>query len=78
MKKKLNKQNLVMIIIFLLSLTLIISDFLVMTVGTLLGKNPAWSWFGFVTFMAAGIFLDWSISYLKEVLDTKKENHKAN
>lgn len=78
MKKKLNKQNLAMVIIFALSLTMIISIFLIITVETLLGKNSYWSWFGFIAFMVSVIFLDWSASYLKEVLDTKKENHKAN
>ena len=78
MKKKLNKRNLAMVIIFALSLTMIISIFLIITVETLLGNNSYWSWIGFVAFIASGIFLDWSASYLKEVLDIKKENHKAN
>lgn len=71
--KKINKNNLVILIVFILSATLIISDFLVITISTILGHTAGWTWFGFITFMAAGIFLDWSYTELKEILDNKKE-----
>lgn len=73
MKRKLNKTNLMLLILFVLCLTIIVSDLAVITISTLLGHTAGWTWFGFITFMAAGIFLDWSYTELKEILDNKKE-----
>lgn len=72
-KRKLNKTNLMLVIVFTLSLVIIITDFSVITINTLLGKTSGWTWFGFISFMIAGIFLDWTITELKIVIDNKKE-----
>jgi len=70
MKKKLNKANLFMLIIFSLSALIIISDLLTITVTTFMGKTSGWTWFGFISFMAAFVLLDLSSRYLDGI---KKE-----
>ena len=70
MKKKLNKANLFMLIIFVLSALVIIFDLLAITVTTFMGKTSGWTWFGFISFMAAFILLDLSSRYLDSI---KKE-----
>lgn len=70
MKKKLNKANLFMLIIFSLSSLIVISDLLTITITTFMGKTSGWTWFGFISFMAAFVLLDLSSRYLDSI---KKE-----
>ncbi len=70
MKKKLNKTNLFMLIIFSLSSLIVISDLLTITITTFIGKTSGWTWFGFISFMAAFVLLDLSSRYLDSI---KKE-----
>ena len=70
MKKKLNKTNLFVLIIFVLSALVIIFDLLAITITTFMGKTSGWSWFGFISFMAAFVLLDLSSRYLDSI---KKE-----
>jgi len=72
-KRRLNVDHLMTLIIFAVSLAVVVSDFLVITISTILGHSAGWTWFGFVSFMVAGILLDFSIDELKEILDNKKE-----
>lgn len=74
MKKKLNVNNLLLIIVFVISILVIVSDFLIITISTFMGKTAGWTWFGFITFMASWIYLEWSYSELKEIINNKKEN----
>ncbi len=70
MKKKLNKTNLFVLIIYVLSALVIIFDLLAITITTFMGKTSGWSWFGFISFMAAFVLLDLSSRYLDSI---KKE-----
>lgn len=70
MKKKLNNANLFMLIIFSLSSLIVISDLLTITITTFMGKTSGWTWFGFISFMAAFVLLDLSSRYLDSI---KKE-----
>lgn len=70
MKKKLNKTNLFVLIIFVLSALVIIFDLLAILVTTFMGKTSGWTWFGFISFMVAFILLDLSSRYLDSI---KKE-----
>lgn len=70
MKKKLNKTNLFVLIIYVLSALVIIFDLLTISVTTFMGKTSGWTWFGFISFMTAFILLDLSSRYLDSI---KKE-----
>ena len=71
MKKKLNKTNLFVLIIYVLSALVIIFDLLAITITTFMGKTSGWSWFGFISFMAAFVLLDLSSRYLDSIRKEK-------
>lgn len=66
MKKKINKECLGVLVLGVICITLITSDFLVITISTLMGYTAGWTWFGFITFIGSFILLDFCIDYLQE------------
>lgn len=73
MKRKINWNNLFTLVIFVLSTTLILYDFTILTVATLMGKMAGWTWLGIVTFVACCVLMIWSYEELEEILHNKKE-----
>ena len=71
--KKLNKTNLGVLVVFILSSCLIIHDLLFMTIETIKGNCPSWTWFGLITLFAAGLYAEWSYRYLEKEANKKRK-----
>ena len=69
LKKRLNIKNLVMLMIFVISTSVVIYDFVILTIN--IAKIGGWTMFGFITFLIAVVFMELTYEYLFE---TKKEN----
>lgn len=71
-KKKLNWNNLLTLIVFVLSIAFILYDICVLMVATFMGKMAGWTWFGFITFIVCWIFASWSYEDLKDAVNKKR------
>lgn len=67
--KKLNVKNLIILVIFTISLFVVLYDITFITIN--IAKIGGWTLFGFVTFLLAAATLELTYEYLFE---NKKEN----
>lgn len=62
------KERLAYLVLFLFSIGVVVYDFVFITVGTILGNSPAWTWFGFIGFIFAGVCIDISYDKIKDYI----------
>lgn len=72
-KRKLNWNNLFVLIVFAWSIGVIIFDFLTFTISMFLGHMAAYTWCGFISYGLCWVMLGWSMEEIKEILDKKRE-----
>ena len=72
-RRKINWNNLLTLVLFVLSIVAIFYDISVLTIATLMGKMAGWTWFGFITFCLAWFIMIWSYEELEEIIRNKKE-----
>lgn len=77
MKKKLNKTNVGVLVLGIISFTVVIGDLLVITISTLMGRTAGWTWFGFITFGMAAILVDLCTEYLTEEYNKKAQKKRT-
>lgn len=71
-RRKLNWNNLFLLITLIFSSSVIVYDFCIFTIRMLLGKTTAYTWIGFVTYGLCWMMIIYSYEELKEITNKKR------